>query len=402
MHVKVVNNVSTIKSKNTNRKYTSKSFAAQKFSAVSLVKNSPTSSQLMANRGINFTGVNLTQARTVKNSIIHHVFTDEFLPNIDDIHRNAYLALEKKDDKLHLNFQPSAAHKKDRDELTQMFVPAVYAAIQEGKKLGVNSVEFITSNDKLAYIIKLLEFDTISSSSGVCHLSLPKSKFEKTFKNIDKYLTVHYAKSVAKDISKVSENLKHFEPTIISLGDLRKPKQFGESQNFYKDGDRVFIEEKADSLNVKVNGIYIGYDDSKMVLTNGDMLTIDKNVYIYQQDKKAGNNQLSFIAKDDDNIYTRLFPKGISKMNLNQGKIGDCYFLAALKAMSKNPKGAELITKMIEPKAGMNFVVRFPGCPKYAIETHTGDFSGSASVLSATPGVKILEHAFYKLKEKIN
>jgi hypothetical protein len=363
---------------------------------------SPAAHQIMASRGINFTGANISQSRTVKDSTINHELTDEFMPDIEDIHRSVALTLEKKDDALHLSFLPSSAHKNNREALAQMFVSAIYTGVQEGKKLGVESIEFNTRNRDLFQISKLFHFEIKSTKDGFAQLSLPKREFEKTLEAADSYLTRYYAAAIVNDTAEIDENLGYFEPKILSLGSLSKPKQFGANQKFYKENGKVFIEEKPDRLNVKVNGVYIGYDDSKKALNPGDMLTIDKKVYIYQQDKKTGENKLSFIASDAYNDYTRLFPKGISKMNLSQGYIGDCYFLASLKSLSNSPKGVELIAKMIEPMPYNNFVVRFPGYPKEAIGVSFADVAATESVDSSTKGAKILEHAFYQLKAKID
>jgi len=400
MYVGMFNNVKNINSekveKNTIQNFQSRPNAANGNSTELL----PTAPQIMANRGINFTGVDITQRRSVYGSKIKHVITDEFLPDIDDIHRSASLTLDKEADELNLSYSPSSAHKCE--EFSQMFNSAIYTSVQEAKKLGVKSINFKPDNSNLSQMAKNLNFIEDKQFYRGDKLTLPSYRFDSTLNKLDGFFTKDYAASISADEKQIEENLKIFDSKITSLGDLSEPRKFGANPKFYKENDKVFIEGKQDCLNVRVNGVCISYNDYKKALNSGDVLKIDDNIYIYHQDKKTENNELRFIANDEKDEFSELFPYGVKELRFNQRGISDCYFLSALKALSNSPKGVELIAKMIEPLSNNRYIVRFPGCPKDKIEVSRRDLESSVSVSSDSMGVKILEHAFYKLKEKID
>jgi Ca2+-binding EF-hand superfamily protein len=64
------------------------------------------------------------------------------------------------------------------------------------------------------------------------------------------------------------------------------------------------------------------------------------------------------------NMKRELFPKGIESIrpdHIEQGEIGDCYFLAAVASLANTPSGKKQILNMIKENANGTFTVSFPG-----------------------------------------
>ncbi|MBF2055541.1 MAG: hypothetical protein IGS03_18985 [Candidatus Sericytochromatia bacterium] len=59
-----------------------------------------------------------------------------------------------------------------------------------------------------------------------------------------------------------------------------------------------------------------------------------------------------------------LFPKGLESIrpdHIEQGELGDCYFLAAVASLADTPSGKRQIFNMIQPHSDGRFTVTFPG-----------------------------------------
>lgn len=82
----------------------------------------------------------------------------------------------------------------------------------------------------------------------------------------------------------------------------------------------------------------------------GDVVAIDGKMYLNNGKKME---QLVFTEK----TYQELFPP-ISRYNIKQGKIGNCYFVSQLEALMNNNKGRCYIYKMFKQDAVGNLLVQ--------------------------------------------
>jgi len=106
-------------------------------------------------------------------------------------------------------------------------------------------------------------------------------------------------------------------------------------------------------------------------------------------DVKGSNAILTRYNLAHHDLLNRLFPSGIQNCNFKQGNVGDCVFLAGLKAtMQNNPQE---IAQIIRPgrKEG-EFVVHFNGRKPVILKENEFKRMGVAG----DPGVQALERAY--------
>lgn len=75
-----------------------------------------------------------------------------------------------------------------------------------------------------------------------------------------------------------------------------------------------------------------------------------------------------------ENRERRLFPEGVASIrpdHIQQGELGDCYFLAAVASLADTPAGKKQIFDMIQDKGNGKFSVTFPGKPAITIDAPT-------------------------------
>lgn len=79
----------------------------------------------------------------------------------------------------------------------------------------------------------------------------------------------------------------------------------------------------------------------------------------------------SFLAPG---LKRELFPKGIESIrpdHIEQGEIGDCYFLAAVASLANTPAGKKQIQNMIKDHSNGSYTVTFPGKSPVTIQAPT-------------------------------
>ncbi len=106
-----------------------------------------------------------------------------------------------------------------------------------------------------------------------------------------------------------------------------------------------------------------------------------------------------------------LFPQGLKDLVFQQGTLENCYFLASVDALSRNPYGRRRLMQLIRPLGGGIYDVYFPGKPGSVYRVTLADLAmpcfRQASLRNGEPlalirlkpsqgarGVQILEHAF--------
>lgn len=73
-------------------------------------------------------------------------------------------------------------------------------------------------------------------------------------------------------------------------------------------------------------------------------------------------------------VNTTLFPKGIESIrpdNMEQGELGDCYFLAAVGSLAATERGKQMIMNMIKELPNGQYEVTFPGDKPLVIHAPT-------------------------------
>ena len=75
---------------------------------------------------------------------------------------------------------------------------------------------------------------------------------------------------------------------------------------------------------------------------------------IYAQDLESTNGSIMVPRK-----YVQPFYFGADKLEFAQANIGDCYLLASVYALSRNPQGAKILENMIKTDQQGNYIVTF-------------------------------------------
>jgi len=184
-----------------------------------------------------------------------------------------------------------------------------------------------------------------------------------------------------------------FKPSSPNINNFAFDAGFKKSQSNTK--KLSISEERFEEIigNDKIgNDKIIGTLEKIMLKNVNKMKEVDK-----VSDKFKINGVLP-----DNKFLEKLFPSGIKYLYFIQNlNMGDCYFLSALNSVSKNPNGAELIAKMIEPTPDKKYKVTFPGYPKESFIVNPATDIHNSSSVRGDLGVKILEHTFYRLKERL-
>lgn len=125
-------------------------------------------------------------------------------------------------------------------------------------------------------------------------------------------------------------------------------------------------------------------------LSIGDELRLGHQVYVV--------NAEGLMQVSNNPTTPKAFPAGLNKLHFRQGTVGNCYFLASLYALSRNPHGKAYIYQMIESiDEKKSAHVRFPGFPEQPVNIERRLYGGAKD----NWGVQVLEHAFAKLQHTL-
>lgn len=99
-----------------------------------------------------------------------------------------------------------------------------------------------------------------------------------------------------------------------------------------------------------------------------------------------------------------LLKVGVKDLHFKQHAIGDCYFLSSIYALSRHPKGQEILSKMIIPRSNGSFRVIFPGYPDIPITVTRAEVREfkEMGIKEGPEGLKILERAYSELRRHID
>lgn len=117
-----------------------------------------------------------------------------------------------------------------------------------------------------------------------------------------------------------------------------------------------------------------------------------------------GTESGSTVVPDKTSI--KPFIKGVDKIQLKQGDIGDCYLLAPIYALSRNKKGAEILENMVKRDKEGNFLVKFRNSPTFIIrpddledETYRNEVKYG---VQSEPAVRAIEKAYAKCVKPVS
>jgi hypothetical protein len=124
------------------------------------------------------------------------------------------------------------------------------------------------------------------------------------------------------------------------------------------------------------------YDRLLLNDPNSDIVEKIEGMYNYAKSKINTTNKKLFVGTVDP-------------FSVNQGLIGDCWFLAAIVGVALRSKGKE-IRSMIQPLSGSRYAVKFPGLSKTITVTEPTD--GEIAIFSTAGAnglwLTVLEKAF--------
>ncbi len=108
---------------------------------------------------------------------------------------------------------------------------------------------------------------------------------------------------------------------------------------------------------------------------------------------------LHLISGNDS--YRELFPIGLKNLTFSQGKIGNCFLLASIWALSQNIEGKKLLAALIKHK-NSDYKVYFPGThvtitlPPHQASMSNGVYTNTFGI----NGIHVLERAYAELRGK--
>lgn len=169
-------------------------------------------------------------------------------------------------------------------------------------------------------------------------------------------------------------------------------------------GGHVFYNESyiQDKIKMK-NGTYVQRFNNTVPkseifkkVSNGDVLTIDGKLYI-RDGKELVKLNIS------EKTYLKLFPAG-ERFNTKQGEVGDCWLVATIDILLKNPKGRVELLKFFK-EDGNDLYVTIPNqdpIPFPNAEPLNKNNDIFANHAKACDGFRILEEAvaFARAKQK--
>jgi hypothetical protein len=93
-----------------------------------------------------------------------------------------------------------------------------------------------------------------------------------------------------------------------------------------------------------------------------------------------------------------LWPNGLDS-HMNQGRIGDCYFVAALRNIKAHPQAQKILADIVTPEANGSYTVRFPGdAHNRPINITSAQVNEMRNIgLRGSLGNRILERAYARL-----
>jgi len=136
--------------------------------------------------------------------------------------------------------------------------------------------------------------------------------------------------------------------------------------------DQGLTLKELKKLDADQNG-QISQSEAEHKISTTDFDQINQRLKTAEQMQKTLSKSLPFVVLEEIPVYSatelnsRLFPGGLEGVNPNdiqQGNIGDCFFLSTLTCLAKN--SPEKIIDMIDELGGDRYKVTFPGA-KYPV-----------------------------------
>jgi hypothetical protein len=135
-------------------------------------------------------------------------------------------------------------------------------------------------------------------------------------------------------------------------------------------------------------------------VTKADLAAFEKLDKSGSTLRKGAENRYGSAIYQQNHTTRQLFPRGaasISAAAVEQGGVGDCYFLAALAGLADRNPGA--IQRMIKDHGNGTYTVSFPGRSPVHVDAPTdGEIGLGATANSDGLWVTVMEKAYAKLR----
>ncbi len=176
--------------------------------------------------------------------------------------------------------------------------------------------------------------------------------------------------------------------------------------------------------------LYLGYDMTLDMRNTNILDELDKkgritigrsqdSDFVVSQFYNQVSNEHLILEKDGNDIIatdvsrtngTVVIPKNqiqpfygdLNNLSLNQGNIGDCYLLSAIYALSRNPRGQQILRNMVSVADDGSYIVRFYNKAPIAVKANELDGQIKSNgkqkrSVSGDLGIKAIERAYAKM-----
>jgi pSer/pThr/pTyr-binding forkhead associated (FHA) protein len=195
-------------------------------------------------------------------------------------------------------------------------------------------------------------------------------------------------------------NFKMLEEGSIYIGRLNSENSICISDDNEISRKHAMLEKINDDIyitdNNSSNGTYVNRKQisGRVKLNHNDKILLGNTIYVYNQRE----NQFLSYVKDARKFY-EFFPVSLDNLNFRQSsKIGDCYLLAAIKAMAENPDASRYMANMINKEENGDITVSLFGARqiiKFKAE-EVKDILNDPGV-HGQQGLKLIERAYGRL-----
>ncbi len=165
------------------------------------------------------------------------------------------------------------------------------------------------------------------------------------------------------------------------------------------------------TLMVTPNGhayLYPGTGDNpKATLVSRSVTLADSPIRLYTEDEFQIGNKVYLLSAaglhlltSQAEVYRSMFPTGLKDLQFQQGKIGNCFFLAAVKALTYHPQGKVTLANLLKSHTDERVTLRLTAFPENPFTLSPDTSYVPNGVKTPNPALKLLEEAFGRLRRQ--